>query len=615
MRSRSDIRFLELTGLAPALKRVERNEVELVILLGRGEPTLESVVDASNLALFCTPAINLFPKRADRIHVSDSALRIPRRRRTGPGRSISKSTRSPSVVGHGIGTDSEQQFLPFYAAYSTDEEHQHPAYFTTRREPRLVSAAQKRRGPRSSYIGTEVFLALVDSAQAPFSGDLRQLSIQTLCTNRDLVLQMPVGIGKSDFSLDIAAPVDEHPRRQRARAVRTRRWPTAPWRGAPSVICRSTTCRSMQSTPRGRRRGAARSARAVRGQRRRERPAADRGHPVGAGGPRRAPAAAAPGPLAFGRGLEITLRRRRAGVRRRQRIPARVGARSILRASRVDQLVHRNRAAVREPRRNQPMGATMGRETDALAFFAALAEAPYRYDFYQTLRRLECLYDEKPRWGRRAAPGRRAGAAGTGSRSVVCAGAAGVVRGRHDGRPPRLQVRLFGLFGPNGPLPLHLTEYARERLRHAGDPTLSRFLDIFHHRFLALFYRAWAQAQPHVNRDRPKDGSLRGLRRARSSGMAPAAFRDRDALPDLAKFFHVGALIRQVRNAEGLAHILRHFFRVPVQIEEFVGHWLSLGAGERTVSGVAKARRSARAPCSAAASGIVSTSSGFASGR
>ena len=74
-----------------------------------------------------------------------------------------------------------------------------------------------------------------------------------------------------------------------------------------------------------------------------------------------------------------------------------------------------------------------------------------------------------------------------------------------DGAPPRLQVRLFGLLGPNGPLPLHLTEYARERLRHAGDPTLSRFLDLFHHRFLALFYRAWAQAQPHVNRDRPND--------------------------------------------------------------------------------------------------------------
>ena len=50
----------------------------------------------------------------------------------------------------------------------------------------------------------------------------------------------------------------------------------------------------------------------------------------------------------------------------------------------------------------------------------------------------------------------------------------------------------------------------------------------------------------------------------------------------MAKFFHVGALIRQTRNAEGLRAILRHFFRVPVEIEQFVGHWMALGVPERT---------------------------------
>ncbi len=161
-------RFFELTGLAKALKRVDADHVELVILLSRGEPTLESVVDASNLALFCTPAVNLFPKRADRIHVSDNAHEY---------HVVADRTRPldfevyavTDVVGHGIGTDSEQPFLPFYSAYSSDEDHQQSAYFTTRREPRLVSARAQRRGSRSSYIGTEVFLALVDAAQAPFA--------------------------------------------------------------------------------------------------------------------------------------------------------------------------------------------------------------------------------------------------------------------------------------------------------------------------------------------------------------------------------------------------------------------------------------------------------------
>jgi type VI secretion system protein ImpG len=199
-------RFFEVTGLGPAVKRVDATEIELVLLFGRGDAALEGVVDTSNFALFCAPAVNLFPKRADRIHVSDSSYEY---------HVVADRTRPldfevyevTSVVGHGVGADSEREFLPFYSAYSSDEDHLRAGYFTTRREPRLVSAEHKRRGVRSSYIGTEVFLALVDASQAPFSADLRQLSIQTLCTNRDLVLQMPVGLGKTDFTLDVAAPV------------------------------------------------------------------------------------------------------------------------------------------------------------------------------------------------------------------------------------------------------------------------------------------------------------------------------------------------------------------------------------------------------------------------
>jgi type VI secretion system protein ImpG len=199
-------RFFDVAGLSKAITRVAGDTLELVILFGRGDRTLESVVDGSNLALFCTPAINLFHKRADRIHVGDSAYEY---------HVIADRTRPldfeiyavTDVVGHGIGTDSDQKFLPFYSAFSSDHEHHQSAYFTTRREPRLISATEKRRGSRSSYIGTEVFLSLVDPVDAPFHGDLRQLSVQALCTNRDLVLQMPTGGGLTDMALDAAAPV------------------------------------------------------------------------------------------------------------------------------------------------------------------------------------------------------------------------------------------------------------------------------------------------------------------------------------------------------------------------------------------------------------------------
>ena len=198
-------RFFDIAQLRPIVERIQSNELELVVLFGRGDPALESVVDASSFSLYCTPAINLFPKRADRIQVSDSAFEY---------HVVADRTRPldfeiyevSDVVGYSVGAENEKQFRPFYSA-SSEDDNGDAAYFTTRREPRLVSSTQRRRGPRSSYIGTEVFLSLVDSGEAPFSDDLRQLSVQTLCTNRDLAMQVPVGAGSSDLSLDIAAPV------------------------------------------------------------------------------------------------------------------------------------------------------------------------------------------------------------------------------------------------------------------------------------------------------------------------------------------------------------------------------------------------------------------------
>ena len=200
-------RFFELTGLQRALRRARSEELDIVLLFGRGEAALDSLVDASNFALFATPAINLFPKRLDRIHLSDDTFEyhvVPDRTRPLDFEIYCLT----EVIGHGAESDSERVFRPFYAAYGADVDR-HSAFHTVRRELRLVTSAQRRRGWRSSYVGTEVFIALVDAEQAPFSGNLRQLSVQALCTNRDLVLQLPMGLGITDFTLDIAAPVTE----------------------------------------------------------------------------------------------------------------------------------------------------------------------------------------------------------------------------------------------------------------------------------------------------------------------------------------------------------------------------------------------------------------------
>ena len=227
------------------------------------------------------------------------------------------------------------------------------------------------------------------------------------------------------------------------------------------------------------------------------------------------------------------------------------------------------------------MAAGVGIASDVVTFEAALAETPYRYDFYQTLRRLECLHADRPRWGCAVRPAEEAVRLGQDPDLSFAPAPLASYEPERDGRPARLQVRLFGLLGPNGPLPIHLTECARERLRHAGDPALSRFLDLFHHRFLALLYRAWAQAQPHVNRDRPAEDRFAG-HVAALIGLEPESFYRRDAVPDVAKLFHAGALIRPVRSADGLSSILADFFGVPARLEQFIGHWMTIDGRDRT---------------------------------
>jgi type VI secretion system protein ImpG len=187
------------------VRRHAGTELEIAILFDRGEPSLESVVDASSFALFCTPAINLFPKRADRIHLSDS---------THMHHVVADRTRPmdfevfqvAGVTGYGVGSDSEQTFHPFYAAFHA-EDARSPAYYMVHREPRLMSETQKQTGIRTSYVGTETYVSLVDPNEAPYRSDLRQLAVTALCTNRDLPLQMPLHVGKTDFTLGTAAPV------------------------------------------------------------------------------------------------------------------------------------------------------------------------------------------------------------------------------------------------------------------------------------------------------------------------------------------------------------------------------------------------------------------------
>jgi type VI secretion system protein ImpG len=198
--------FVELAGLQGALRQCAEREIEITILLNRADVQLEKSLDASNFALHCTPAINLFQRRADRINVSGEQLEyhvlVDRTRPMD-----FEVFQVESVTAYGAGPDSQQTFQPFYAAKDIGTLHQDQAFYQIRREARQVSQRQRRDGPRSSYIGSETFIAIVDALEAPYGADVRQLGLSVLCTNRDLPLSLAIGVGKTDFILEDGAPL------------------------------------------------------------------------------------------------------------------------------------------------------------------------------------------------------------------------------------------------------------------------------------------------------------------------------------------------------------------------------------------------------------------------
>lgn len=197
--------FVEFADLSAGVRQCSAPEMDLIVLLDQGALAEESF-DPSYFGLFCTPAINLFPKRADRIHLKDQTDRhhvVPDRARPMDFEVYGIK----EAVGIGSHSEPEQEFLPFYASHDLVGGREHRAFYVTHREPRLLSENRRLRGSRSSYIGSEVFVSLVDADETPYRHDLRQLAIGTLCTNRDLPLLMPVGKGNTDFTMAISAPV------------------------------------------------------------------------------------------------------------------------------------------------------------------------------------------------------------------------------------------------------------------------------------------------------------------------------------------------------------------------------------------------------------------------
>jgi type VI secretion system protein ImpH len=224
------------------------------------------------------------------------------------------------------------------------------------------------------------------------------------------------------------------------------------------------------------------------------------------------------------------------------------------------------------------MADANGQPEAAVSLADDLKKEPWRFDFFATMRRLERDHPHRPRIGNSAA--RREEYVQLGQDPYLDFPASNVSRAIVGSDRLKVFVKFLGLLGPQGALPLTTTEesYGWVLMR---DEAFPRFLDIFNNRFLQLFFRAWADARPVAQHDRPNEdrfiayiGSMIGV------GTEP--HRRLDSVPDEAKLAFAGLIAPQAKSASRLKNFISGLFGVRVEVDEFVGTWLAFDISDQS---------------------------------
>jgi type VI secretion system protein ImpH len=209
-----------------------------------------------------------------------------------------------------------------------------------------------------------------------------------------------------------------------------------------------------------------------------------------------------------------------------------------------------------------------------------LEAEPWRFDYFKVLRHLERLHADRPRIGESATL--RDEIVQLGQDPFMDFPASNLARvERREDKPLRIFVKYLGMLGPQGALPLATTEEAYH-YNLAHDDAFPRFLDVFNHRFLQLFFRAWANSRPIAQHDRPKqDRFFTYVGSAIGVGSEP--YTNLDSISDTAKLGFAGLLGAQAKSASRLVGAICGLFKVKAEVDEFVGTRLMLDAGEYTI--------------------------------
>lgn len=222
---------------------------------------------------------------------------------------------------------------------------------------------------------------------------------------------------------------------------------------------------------------------------------------------------------------------------------------------------------------------------DAPADLGLDHDAALRMDFFELLRQIET---PGHRFGRAGAPGSEPARLGQTARLAF---AAADIAELKPGDPPQVAVNVIGLLGPEGPMPLHLTRWVLERLSNrwfvgdtGGATTDKSFLDfvnLLQHRMIALYWRAWAEAQSDIQVAHENGGRVSAVARA-LAGLGLPGSASGDGQLDNAKLRQATSLAQDVQSPDRLAAFLQTVLDVPVTITEFVGRWIEIPAHLQT---------------------------------
>jgi len=226
------------------------------------------------------------------------------------------------------------------------------------------------------------------------------------------------------------------------------------------------------------------------------------------------------------------------------------------------------------------MAGAHGLASHPLTALQRLRQEPHRFSLFAALRVLEQADPARPRLGEARRPAEESVRLEQLPHLTFAPSDVATVEAGSRGRL-RLAQYGFGVFGPNGALPFHLTEFVFERGRHHEDTAVSDFINLFQHRLTTLFYRAWADSDPVASHSRRDDDDFAAFLGA-LVGLFDESARGRDSIPDYAKLCRAGQLGAGSRSADGLEAVLADYFRQPIEVREFVGSWLRIPDELRT---------------------------------